>query len=229
MNGQVKILARPARSRSQSQDLGLVLDCSGRSVTSHGRVMRPYLHSKALFMVSDGLGAHAEPRRAAFQVVRMFGRAFMNSETFSFQRVGEKAHERLQSRSREKGHQKCAGAAMAGIVVREDRCWAFGCGDVNIYIARHDTGFLEAPVFAPDRNVSQRLTNCVGGSFRDGAEIKSVEISDWSMLAICTDGFWEPHEGSIQYHLNEVALSEDHLAPEEDDQAVVMLYRHKER
>lgn len=223
MNGSVKIFGRPAANRHQSQDFALALDQAGRIAVSNGYSKKAYSDRRALFLVADGLGAHAEPRRAAAHALQVFSRHFRDYELFLPERACRLAHQSLQARSKLKQDERCAGAALAGVALIEGRCWAFSCGDVNIYVAERERDFQEVPLFPPQRNSRSRLSSCLGGSFSGSIDVNMLEIKNWWMVAVCSDGYWEPRASEIPHHLSCALASDNSLPPHEDDQSLLIL------
>ena len=190
MHGRIELFGCSGVHHSLSQDVIGV--SAGRSllVTSTNYLSIPVDEAPISIIVADGLGAHPIGRTAAvISVVELLRGIASEASLHACEQAALKAHQKLQQISSERGFRKCAGAAVAGVVVRPGQLMAFCAGDVGVFVQTKN-GHMER-VFSPERSPAGGLLNCLGGSYEDQPWLLKREITSPASAVVCSDGVWE--------------------------------------
>tara|TARA_R110002096_G_scaffold176572_4_gene352905 strand:- start:3222 stop:3905 length:684 start_codon:yes stop_codon:yes gene_type:complete len=217
MRGKIDIIGRSGVHHHLSQDVIGVSAGSSVLVTSTKNHTVPATETPLSIIVADGLGAHPIGRTAAvISVVEILRGIASEASLRACKTAALIAHQRLQQISSRRGFRKCAGAAVAGIVIREGQLLAFSAGDVGVFV--RTKGGLTYRVFQPERTSTGGLINCLGGSYGDQPWLLTREIASPISAVICSDGVWEDKHFKLQEERAESMVSRirDGDAPADD-------------
>lgn len=198
MLGCVRIAAKPASNRLVGHDLAVFQSGPMRLVANNSRREAYIDEDNWLAFVVDGLGGHDGPRRSASVIVRSIIEGYSNRDEFCISDAIRNSHADVVAYSREKGFDSCGGAAIAGIWHTSHSTTLFSAGDVAIYLTNSVDRPIGQAVFDAERNSKGRMFNCVGGSYVENVDVKTMEIGFVEGILICSDGFWEPNKDRIE-------------------------------
>lgn len=187
MPGNILFKGYKSPQHTLSQDVFGITDGHRFQVASTGSGIFSTSHENVLLVLSDGLGAHPIGRTAAAICVTSFLRLGPSPGKYEILNTAEATHTRLQKLSNDRSFPKCAGATIAGVSIRGECATFFSAGDIGIFVNMKSS----RPLFAPDRSSTGRLTNCIGGTYKGGVEVRFSQERISEEFVVCTDGAWE--------------------------------------